>query len=102
MPSSVISFDLQLCVFAKALWEEGDAKATLGNTLGGLAHFVPGLRGDLKGAWRLYRAWNKAEPEARAPPYTMIMAQAMAGFMLHLGLPRVALMEMFFGCSHPW
>ena len=90
LPAAVLEFDSQLCAYAETLWEEGDGKSVLGNTLSGLAHFVPGLRGHQAGSWRLYKAWAKAEPGDRAPPFTVAMTQAISGVMLSKGYPRAA------------
>ena len=98
VPSGIIAFDLLLCNFAEALWSEGDSKSTLGNTLSGLGHFVDHLRGKLPGAWRLYNSWVRSEPPAQAPPFTLVMTQAMAGYMTRHGHPRAALMTIV--CFH--
>ena len=90
IPAAAMDFDCQLCCFSEALWQEGDSRGVLGNTLSGLAHFVPGLRGKLSGAWRLYAAWVKSEPSCRAPPLTVGMAQAISGALLQLGYARAA------------
>ncbi len=80
MPSTVSEFDSVLGTWAEHLWAEGDAKAILNNGLCGLTHFVPALRGQLNGVWRLYKAWSKSEKSVQAPPMIKIMAQAFAGF----------------------
>ena len=92
IPGTVTEFDTVLCAWAAHLWAEGDAKSILNNGLCGLAHFVPALRGQLYGVWRLYRAWSRAEKPVQAPPMVKVMAQAFAGWFESEGHPGAATM----------
>ncbi len=92
IPTSAVAFDTLLCAYAEGLWEEGDSKSVLVNTLSGLTYFTISLKGKLPGAWRLYTAWNKHEPGQRAPPLTVLMMQAIAGYFVHRGEKRAAAM----------
>ena len=90
-PSSVLSFDVLLCEWAEALFEDGDMKCILNRGLCGLAHLVPSLRGRLAGAWRLYNAWSRTEHRRQAPPIELLLAQALAAVFLEEGFPGAAL-----------
>ena len=92
MLSTVSEFDSVLGTWAEHLWAEGDAKAILNNGLCGLTHFVPALRGQLNGVWRLYKAWSKSEKPVQAPPMIKIMAQAFAGYYESKGFVEAATM----------
>ncbi len=94
VPATVEEFDALCCAWAEHLWHEGDPKSILNNSLCGLAHFCPGLRSRLNGAWRLYKAWGRSEPVTRAPPLTVSMAQAMAGHFVSQRLPSLAVMTL--------
>ena len=94
VPATVEDFDTLCCAWAEHLWHEGDPKCMLNNSLCGLAHFCPGLRSKLNGAWRLYKAWGRSEPVTRAPPLTVGMAQAMAGHFASNRLPSLAVMTL--------
>ncbi len=94
VPATVEDFDTLCCAWAEHLWHEGDPKCILNNSLCGLAHFCPGLRSKLNGAWRLYKAWGRSEPVTRAPPLTVGMAQAMAGHFANNQLPSLAVMTL--------
>ena len=50
IPTSAVAFDALLCAYAEELWEEGDSKSVLANTLSGLTYFTISLKGKLPGA----------------------------------------------------
>ena len=98
-PTIVVEFDHALMSWAECLWAEGDSKSVLSYGISALQHFVPSLRNHLHGAWRLHAAWRRMEPSTKAPPLSLLMYQAVAGWFLEKGLPDVALMLMLsFAC----
>ncbi len=84
-PNNTEAFDRLLSEWAECLWAEGGPRSILGNGLSGLTHFVPSLKRKLNGAWRLYNAWVRSEPVLQAPPMTLTMVQAMAGWFVDHG-----------------
>ncbi len=89
-PRTTEEFDQVLSEWAGCLWAEGDARSILANGLSGLSHFVPSLRRKLNGAWRLHAAWVRSEPAHQAPPMTLSMVQAMAGWFVERGYHSAA------------
>jgi hypothetical protein len=61
------------------MWEEGEGRALIADTLSSIQHKIPALRNQLPAGWRLYRAWTKHELPARAPPLTKKMVWALSG-----------------------
>ena len=51
--------DMKLCDYIENLWQEGDTKAWAADAISGMMHFVPQLRGQLRGAGRLMKPWGK-------------------------------------------
>ena len=92
LPSRTVEFDCLLCEFAQSLWEEGDSKAALANTICGLTHEVEMLKGRLHGVWRLFHCWGRSEAVKRAPPINSANARALAGYFLHQGYVGTAIM----------
>ena len=74
------------------LWAEGEPLGLANDMLSGLQHFVPDLRGQLRQAWRLTRAWAQAEPPHRAAPASPLLVLAVAGFCRGLGQAGAAAM----------
>eukprot|EP00971_Amphidinium_carterae_P005522 109747-Amphidinium_carterae.1 len=90
LPPDAASLDLELVGFAEALWEEGDSKTILADSLSGFHHFLPHLRGRLPGAWRMHGAWCQAEMPQRTFPISLPMLGAMVGFAYLHDQPRLA------------
>jgi len=88
---TTFDFDLQVVEFVEAEWSEGGTRAHIGNLLSGLHHFVPALRGCLKGSWRLHAAWGRQEMPDRASPIPRIVVQALAGLAFSWGYWDVAI-----------
>ena len=84
-PSSTEDFDMLVTAYAEMLWCEGDPRTVLAYTLAGFSHLVPSLRHRLNGSWRVYVAWGKSEPAQQAPPLTLFMTQAIAGWFISEG-----------------
>ena len=79
--------DMQTATFewVEQCWEEGDPMSVAADGLSGIQHFLPELRGHLKGAWRMLGAWRLKEPPDRAPPMLPYIVQAMAGSAIKKG-----------------
>ena len=73
-------------------WEEGESIGLAADTVSGLQHLVPELKGLLKESWRLFKAWRMHELPARAPPLLKTMVQAMAMSEIKVGNWRRALL----------
>ena len=46
--------------------------------MSGLGHFIPAVKPHLLASWRLHSAWSRAELPCRAPPFTPLLAYALA------------------------
>ena len=68
--------------YIEAMWEDGEVRGYVADTLSGLQHFVPGAKGHLKGAWRLLTAWQRHELPARASPFSVEQAWGLVGLAL--------------------
>ena len=75
---SLWEMDQLVCKGIEYLWQSGDTRGMVGNLISGLEHFVTCLHGNLKGSWRLWRAWGRQELPHRAPPLTPAMVWAIA------------------------
>ena len=78
-PSKWERLDEVVCSWIEHLWHEGEPKSWAGDTLSGLQHESPLLRGRLRLGWRLHKAWGMAEMPSRAPPITLGILQAICG-----------------------
>ncbi|CAK0864466.1 unnamed protein product [Prorocentrum cordatum] len=85
LPTSLVALDQFLEFYIEALWELGDSKAMAGDLLSGLGHFLPAVRRHMSGAWRLHKAWGRAELPARAPPLTPLFTYALAQLAFNKG-----------------
>ena len=63
---------------------------TGGDALCGLQHYWPQVKGELRGAWRLYRNWRRIEVPQRAPPLPRSIALALIGLFLKWEEPQMA------------
>lgn len=62
-------------------WEKGTPLGLIGDALCGLQHFWPQVKGELRGAWRLYKQWRRIEVPQRAPPLPRSVALALVGVL---------------------
>jgi hypothetical protein len=62
------------------LWEDGAGRAESSYVAAGLQHFVETIKGKLPCTWRLAHAWRKHELPARAPPFSLELVEALAGW----------------------
>jgi hypothetical protein len=91
LPRTRLALDLACSAYAECLYQEGESKSVLANTLSAVVHYVPSLKGSLRAAWGLYAVWHREEPEAQCPAIDVATLQAMAGAMVYRGYPRAAL-----------
>ena len=92
MPDTAPEMDLACSAFVSHLWEEGDPRAWATDALCGVAHFVPRLRRQLPGAWRLAAAWQKRELPSQAVPFTLKVLRGVAGKAFEIGDWRLGLL----------
>ena len=78
LPDTAEGVDQAAADYLEFCWEEGLSRGPAADALGGLRHFVPTPRKELKESWRLLRAWDEHEVPARAPPMLASQALAMA------------------------
>ena len=79
------SVDAPLAAYIEELWAEGEPLNLANDTVSGLQHFLPAVRGHTRQAWRLTKAWARAEPPSRAAPASPQFALAVAGCCRALG-----------------
>lgn len=93
LPGDYYSFDGLLCEYIEYLWEHGDGRSLACDTLSGLQCPTTGrtfLKGHLRGAWALTRAWQRHELPARAPPLPSMFVFALAQWLVQSKAPDVA------------
>lgn len=56
---------------------EGEGVTTIADTLSGLHHFAPNLKGHLKRSWRLFQLWRRLEKPSQAPPFPESFVEAL-------------------------
>ena len=74
-----IEVDLHVSIYIESLWDEGESRSLATDCLSGLQMFLPCLKRNMFGAWRLVTAWQKHELLCRAPPLLPLFVLAMAG-----------------------
>ena len=89
--SSVTDFDLQVVSFIEYEWHEGGSRSDIGCLLSGLHHFIPALRGSLRGSWCLHTAWGKIEMPQRATPIPKAIVRGLAALAWRWGYWDVCL-----------
>ena len=90
LPSEMWDFDLLMCECIELWWSEGEPRALVGNVLSGVEHFCPPVRGNLRGSWRLWRAWGANELPCRAPPFSLPACLAICFYMWEWGYSSAA------------
>ena len=89
-PTCVDDFDECCAMFVEAMWSEGDSINLPSQALAGLQWLWPSVKGHLPYAWKLTKAWAKAEPPNRATPFTPLMALGLAGLCVASNMVPVA------------
>ena len=75
-------------------FEDGCPLYMIGDTLSAISHFEPSLRRQLTRSWKLFGVWRKYEIPNRAPPLTLQITVAMAGYAVHRGWLQMAALLM--------
>ena len=83
-------FDLVLASYIEELYHTGEGITTASDTLCGLHHYMPSLRGQLRQSWRLYRIWRKVEKPQQAPPFPILVFLGLLGRCLEMDHLRFA------------
>ena len=86
--------DVQLSDYLEHLWEEGESRYLAADTLSGVQHLQPSVKGHIPQAWRLL---NQNELPARAPPFTTEQVEVLCGCTLTTPWMPLALLTGFWG-----
>ena len=68
--------------YLEYLWAQGEGRATASNFMAALQDYMPKLKNNLPGSWRLMRTWTTHEVPSRAPPMTETVLHAMVGWAI--------------------
>eukprot|EP00971_Amphidinium_carterae_P334198 6469337-Amphidinium_carterae.1 len=71
--------DERVSTFLEELWSQGGPSSTAATTLAALHYFKPQWAPYLRKSWKLYRAWLRTEPPARATPISPTVVLGLAG-----------------------
>ena len=74
----------------EAEWMRGTPLGTIGDALSGLHFFLPGLKGFLRGSWKLYKTWRRVEVPQRSPPMPPQVCKALVGLFVELNQVTMA------------
>ena len=72
-------------------FSRGEGVTTISDTLSGLHHFSPWLRGQLSRSWRLFKLWRKIEKPKQAPPLPKQFAESLVARAIEVEDTRLAL-----------
>lgn len=89
-PKTIDDFDEAASEYVEACWAEGATLGEANDALSGLTHFLPRVAGKLRQAWRLTKAWGRAEPPTRAAPISPLIVLGLAGAAIRCDLLGVA------------
>ena len=90
LPRRSAAFDEEVAEHLDRLWLGGISRSYAGDVISGLQFFVPGLKGNLRGAWAALSVWQCHEEPDRALPFTDETAEAVAGQALAEGHLQLA------------
>ena len=82
LPQKRVELDDLLSEYIEHLWSEGEGRALASDTVAGLQHSDPRLKGALPLTWRLLKVWSHNEIPNRAPPFPENVLLAMVGHAL--------------------
>ena len=91
-PQTFLRLDQLVVEFLEELWEDGEPKGYASDALSGLGHFIPAVKPHLLASWRLHAAWTRAELPCRAPPFTPLLAYALAQVAFQRGWQDTAVL----------
>ena len=84
-PNDYEVFDSCLAEYAENLWQEGESRYLLGDTISVISHFIRAFRYRLPDSWKQHDTWGSLEPAVRATPLTQRSLLAMVGMALRRG-----------------
>ena len=73
-----------LCEWIENSFADGDCITYVSDSLSGLQHFCPWVKGQISKAWKLFRIWRKVERPKQAPPLPTSFTLAMLSRSLEL------------------
>ena len=71
-------------------WAAGTPLGLIGDALCAVHFYWPQVKGQLRGAWKLYRNWRRIEVPQRAPPLPRRVCRALVSFCLDRSEPEMA------------
>ena len=87
-------FDLDsaACYYLEHLWQEGEPRLWVGDTLAAIHYYIPSAKRQLTVCWSLHRAVGRSELPPRACPVTPPILHAVCGALIHWGFCRDSLL----------
>ena len=82
LPKQRARLDPLLSDYLEYIWMEGEGRSLASDTIAGIQHYDPQIKGQLVGSWRLLKTWVANEIPCRAPPLTEQALQTMVGHAL--------------------
>ena len=79
LPRQRDHMDALVSDYLEYLWAQGEGRATASNFMAALQDYMPKLKHNLPGSWRLMKTWTTHEVRTRAPPLSEPVLQAMVG-----------------------
>ena len=96
---SLHDLDGVVCDWIELEWSKGEAVNSIADCLSGLHFFWPEIKGILRQAWKMFRAWRRIESPQRAPPMTLLLAKAVIARAVELkDIAFAALFSIGFHC----
>lgn len=80
IPHHKDQLDPLVCDYIEHLWSSGAGRAQASDTVASLQDFLPKLRHQMPGAWRLLKTWSINEIPNRAPPLPEHVLHALCGW----------------------
>ena len=90
LDGSPFDTDDKMIDYIQCCWDEGEAKALAANALSGIIHYIPPLRGNMAGSWRMISDWGIKELPAQAPPMHVVVMLALCEIATMDGNPGFA------------
>lgn len=78
------ALDLALAEWIEDRYADGEGVTAIADTLSGLHHFSPNLRGKLQKSWRLFQLWRRLERPSQAPPFPESFVEALVARSLEV------------------
>ena len=91
IPRRKHALDDILCEYLEHLWATGEGRGLASDTLASIQDTIPGIRGNIPGAWRLLKTWHVREIPNRAPPFPEKVVKSLVGYFIFHKNPSMAL-----------